>query len=329
MEYQPVEREDGAFQRGLAADTIETLCRRAFGPGTVVASAVELGGGMYNNTYRVGLDRAEPVILRVAPEPGRQFDSERELMRNEYATLSYLTPIAPLLPIVLAVDFTHEIIGRDYLFQSVLPGVPAPDGLDRYPRPAWASFYRQLGTLTRQVQSVRGNGFGRVSAPIYGTWGDAILAQLAAVRSDIEGVGLNADDIDELITLAARHRAVLDEVTEPRLLHGDLWTGNVMINPDADAPTITGVFDGDRAAWGDPEADWSIFMAGRRPGTEREAFWEGYGALANTRNAVWRRTLYRAQHVAAVRLEHWRLGKASGVAATYVDLKDLVCTLDR
>lgn len=324
-----VEREDGAFQRGLTADTIETLCRRAFGASTVVSSAVELGGGLYNNVYRVQLGRGEPAILRVAPEPAHQFRSERNLMRNEYATLPYLAAIAPLLPTVLAVEFTHEVIGRDYLFQSVLSGVPAPDGLRRFPRPAWAAFYRQLGGLTRRVQSARGNGFGPVIGPAHDTWCEAVRTGLIAVRSDIEGVGLDASDVDELITLATRHRAVLDEVTEPRLLHGDLWTGNVMVAPDTAEPIITGVFDGDRAEWGDPEADWAIFMAGRRPSPERDAFWDGCGPLATTENAVWRRTFYRARHVAAIRLERWRLGRTNGVAATYLDLKDLLHTLAR
>lgn len=46
------------------------------------------------------------MILRIVPEPGRQFSSERALMRNEYA--SYLAALGPLLPRVLAADFTHE-----------------------------------------------------------------------------------------------------------------------------------------------------------------------------------------------------------------------------
>jgi hypothetical protein len=83
---------------------------------------VELGWGEYNNTYRVELADRPAVVLRVAPEPPRQYRSERELMRNEYATIPYLAAIAEFIPRTLAVDFTHEIIGRDYPFQAVRPG---------------------------------------------------------------------------------------------------------------------------------------------------------------------------------------------------------------
>ncbi len=86
------------------------MCRRAFGSRVHVVSAVELGNGMYNSTYRVDIGADRPVILRVAPEPDHQFSSERELMRNEYASVPYL---APLMPRVIAADFTHEVISRD------------------------------------------------------------------------------------------------------------------------------------------------------------------------------------------------------------------------
>jgi len=72
-------------------------------------------------------------------------------MRNEHASVPYLAPIARLMPRTLAADFTHQIIGRDYLFQTLLDGVPAPDGLAAYPRPEWASFFRQLGAITRRI----------------------------------------------------------------------------------------------------------------------------------------------------------------------------------
>ncbi len=46
------------------------------------SSATELSGGTYDTAYRIDLaGREEPVVLRVAPEPSRQFHSEQEPMR--------------------------------------------------------------------------------------------------------------------------------------------------------------------------------------------------------------------------------------------------------
>lgn len=100
--------------------------------------------------------RGFSVDRALSPEPARQFRVDRELMRNEHASPPYLAPIAPLIPRTLAVDFTHDLVDRGYLFQTMLDGVPAPDGLARYPRAEWASFFRQIGTIARSIHAVCG-----------------------------------------------------------------------------------------------------------------------------------------------------------------------------
>lgn len=327
MEFQGIQRAAGAFQEPLTAEEIAAVCRRAFGPGTRVVSAVELGLGMYNTTYRIDLGEGRPVVLRVAPEPGRQFSSERELMRNEYASVPYLTSIAPLMPRVLAADFTHELIGRDWMIQSLLDGVPAPERLGGYPRPAWRGFFRQLGEIARRVHDIRGPRFGPVAGPGHATWSEAIVVALGRIAADLEGAGLDATDLREVAAVADRRRAALDEVTEPRMLAGDLWTVNVMLADGAPEPTISGVLDLDRTWWGDPAADWTIRMALARPGTERDAFWETYGALDGSPSAGFRARIYHARHVGAVRLERHRLGNADGVRDSYDEVRALLAGL--
>jgi len=142
---------------------------------------------MYNGVYRVALagwDR--PVILRVAPEEARQFRSERHLMRNEYASLPWLAAIAPLMRRVLAADWSHEVISRDWMFQSHLDGAPAPEHLGTYPRTAWPTFFRQMGAIARRVHHVPGTHFGPVSGPAYGTWGEAVIASLEEIAADLD-----------------------------------------------------------------------------------------------------------------------------------------------
>lgn len=215
----------GAFQQSVTADDIEAICRRAFGPDTKVAAAAELGTGMYNSTYQVTVaGREQAVIVRIAPEPERQFTSERALMRSEYASLPYLAALAPLLPRVLAADFTHEVVGRDYMVQSFLDGVPATEHLRTYPRSLWPVYYRQLGEIARRVHDVHGPTFGPITGPAFGRLSEAVVMSLGDIATDLEGVGLDASDVRKVIMAAHRHQAVLDEITEPRMLAGDLWT---------------------------------------------------------------------------------------------------------
>jgi aminoglycoside phosphotransferase (APT) family kinase protein len=329
VEFRLAERAPGAFQQSVNAGQVRAMCRRAFGEQARPVSVTEFGYGTYNSTYRVSFGSGRPVVLRVAPDPSRQFRAERDLMRNEYASVPYLAPVAPLLPRTLAVDFTRDIAGRDYLFQTMLDGVPAPDGLAAYPRPAWTSFFRQLGGIARRIHGVEGERFGPVAGPGFATWSTAVVSSLEDIAADLDDAGLDAGDVRATATTAQRHRVVLDEISQPRLLHGDLWTVNLLVAPAALEPTITGVCDCDRTWWGDPEADWCIFRAGQRPGTERDAFWDGYGSRPATPEAAWRALIYQARHIGCARLERHRLGNASGVAASYHELRAVLDQLPR
>jgi aminoglycoside phosphotransferase (APT) family kinase protein len=206
----------------------------------------------------------------------------------------------------------------------MLDGVSAPDGLAAYSRPQWVSFYRQLGTITNSIHSVRGKRFGPVAGPTFTTWSESVIASLNDTAADLDDAGLDAADVRDVAAVADQYRACLDEIVEPRLLHGDLWTVNVMIAPGAAEPTITGVFDGDRASWGDPASDWAVFMAGRRPGTERDVFWETYDTPASTPGAVVRSLFYRARHIGAGRLERHRLGHSENVPVTYDEMREVL-----
>ncbi|WP_274036236.1 phosphotransferase family protein [Streptomyces sp. MMBL 11-1] len=317
MEFRPITRTPGAFQQSVTADDIEAICRRAFGPDTKVASAAELGTGMYNSTYRVTVaGREQAVIVRIAPEPERQFTSERALMRNEYASLPYLPALAPLLPRVLVADFTHEVVGRDYMVQSFLDGVPATEHLRTYPRSLWPVYYRQLGKIARRVHDVPGPAFGPIAGPAFGRWSEAVVTSLEDIATDLEGVGLDASDVRKVITAARRHQAVLDEITEPRMLAGDLWLPNTQLDHQAPEPVITGAYDFDRTCWGDPAADWTIRMVTAKS-DERTTFWDTYGSLDQSEAAAWRSKIYEARHLGAIRLERHRLGNADGVRDSY------------
>ncbi|KPC64369.1 phosphotransferase family protein [Streptomyces chattanoogensis] len=327
MDYQPITREAGDFQRPVSAAEIQAVSRAAFGADVEVLSAIELGGGYYNTTFRVDLGQGKPVILRIAPEPGRQSHADPELMRNEYISVPYLAPVANLLPRNLAADFTHQVIGRDYLFQTMLDGVPAASALNSYPQPERASFFRDLGGIARAIHEVRGPGFGRVAGPTHERWSDALFTWFDRAAADLTDNGHEAGDLAKLVEVADRNRALLDEVVEPRLLNGDLWVGNVMLAQGVAQPTITGVFDCDRTWWGDPQADWPIYLAQRKPGGERDAFWESYGQVGQSEHARWRALVYEAKHAVGLLLEYHRFGWAKEIAETYGEIRELIARL--
>lgn len=278
------------------------MCRRAFGDGATVLDVTELSVGTYNSTYRVHLAGRDPVVLRVAPEPGRQARGDREAMRNEYAAAPYLAGLGALVPRILAVDFTHQLVDRDYMFQALLRGVPASTALTTYP----PSYYRQLGAITRAIHDVRGTRFGSVVDPAFATWSEAVRDHFTGTAVDFDDAGLDSAEVRRLVDAVDAHEAALDEVAEPRLLHGDLWQLNILVETDGAEATITGVLDHDRASWGDPLADWTINRVRRLPSAE--AFWETYGHPELDAAAQVRDLFYQARHLTGVRLDIHRRG---------------------
>ncbi|MER8009641.1 phosphotransferase [Streptomyces sp. NPDC094149] len=197
--------------------------------------------------------------------------------------------------------------------------MPAPERLSTYPRDLWPGFFAQLGEITARVHAVPGPHFGPVAGPGHATWSAAVLASLHAIADDLGHCGLDAADVRKVADLATEHHRVLDEITEPRLLTGDLWTVNTMLDPNAPTPVITGILDLDRTLFGDPAADWTIRMAGAKQ-DERTAFWDTYGSRDTSPAAAWRSLVYEARHLGAIRLERHRLHKIAGVRDTYASL---------
>ncbi|GAA2650823.1 hypothetical protein GCM10010425_74500 [Streptomyces spororaveus] len=198
---------------------------------------------MAGSVYRLQLgDAAEPLVLRVAPPAERHFGSEAHLMRNEYASVPWLAPIAALMPKVLASDFTGTVLDRDWMIQSFLPGSPAPQRLGSFPKDTHGLFFRQLGEITAAVHAVVGPYFGPVVGPGHGCWSQAVVASLRQIANDMEGCGLDAVDLRQAADVAQDGAHLLDEVGEPRLLTGDLWTVNTLLAP-APVPAICGVLD--------------------------------------------------------------------------------------
>jgi len=75
----------------------------------------------------------------------------------------------------------------------------------------------------------------------------------------------------------------LRDVTEPRLLHWDLWDGNVFVKEGR----VSGIVDFERAIWGDPLME---FYFGRFHNSK--AFRQGYGVSSPDPAQIARRKLY-------------------------------------
>lgn len=328
MEFRTVARPAGSFQEPVSPAEIVAMCRRVLGAATQVCSAVEFNLGTYNGTFLLDLGRSRRVVLRVAPRPERQLRSERHWLRSEYAAGPWLAGLAPLVPEVLGADFTHQVVERDYLVQTLIVGVPAPEALPGYDRAQWPRFFAQLGAISRQLHEVAGERWGALADADEACWSDALERSLADSISDLGRLSAGSDDVARLADLVKGHRDRLDVLEAPALLHGDLWTANVLLEAGVAEPTVVGVLDSERAWWGDPLADWALYRADARASAdERDAFWSAYGGRSAGADLEWRRQLYRGRHLVAERVEAARLGNRGRVDATVSDLAAVLSVL--
>jgi aminoglycoside phosphotransferase (APT) family kinase protein len=330
MQYTIVHRDPQAFQQAVASEQIQAMCERAFGQDTPINLVRELDGGQFNNTYLIELADRDPVILRVAPPPERAvFWHERFLMRRELAMQKFLAPIAPLLPTILMTDFTHQILERDYLFQRWMPGSLWWDVQGDLTPEEHDDLWRQFGRLVQAISSVQGEAFGLVQAgEQFPTWSLALIEWLERTIADADHSCLDTALLCRLLAIVRDHTGFLDEMARPRLLHGDLWLFNLLIQRKQDGARIVGVLDADRGSWGDPLADWTFFLLPRRASPQEQAlFWQAYGQPGAGPGAQFRAQVYQGLHQGKILSVARRDGNERALKRAYRALADVVNAL--
>ncbi len=240
-----------------------------------------LTGGMFATTYRVTLADGRRVVVKTAPtDPGRLLTYERDLLRTE-AEVYALAAGRPelLMPEVLLTDFSRTVLPGDVLVVTHLDGVPLTDLRAQTPLSEQdeARVQHQLGGLMARLHTVRGPRFGYPNAAsglVGDTWPEAFTRMVEALLTDAArwGTVLPADRVR---TAVARHRAALAEVVVPSLVHTDLWSGNLFVDPGS--LRLVGVIDTERSVWGDPLLELAgADQTGRGP--VPEALIAGYAA---------------------------------------------------
>lgn len=262
-------------------DTVNAL-GRVLAPLGRVGAAERLAGGTFATTYLVRMDGPGPseVIVKVAPSDDRTLTYEQDLVRSEALAYRLLGDVPGVpVPTVLLEDWTRSACPTDVLAVTRLPGtlwwqVGLEPGSARDDRTR-----RELGAIMARIHGVTGTTFGYVNeeSPLRAaTWPEAFTTMVEAALADAARWHVEVPR-DEIRAALARHGDALAEVTVPRLVHTDLWPGNVFIDPATGE--VLGIIDAERALWGDPLIEVvGTDQDGRRP--VPPALLEGYASVA-------------------------------------------------
>ncbi|MFF4345856.1 phosphotransferase family protein [Streptomyces sp. NPDC001530] len=209
-----------------------------------------LSGGTYNTVEELRLGDGTRYVLKSPPSattPG--LSHERELLVSEAEFYRAAAAVGVPAPEVVTA-------GERHLLMTHCPGSPWGD-LEPGEQ---GSLRGELGHLVARLHSVTGPGFGYPSGalgPLAPDWRTAFTTMYDAVLDDARRYDAWLPrPADEVARTAKTAYDALDEVTVPRLVHFDLWRGNILVDHAPAAPRIGGLIDGERMFWGDPLADF-------------------------------------------------------------------------
>ncbi|MDF2908136.1 MAG: aminoglycoside phosphotransferase [Herbinix sp.] len=270
----------------LNNETLNLLIQTAF-PNRSLMEWIELTEGFFNVAYLVRFKDGEELILKIAPDASMEvMTHEINIMYSEVDSIQMINHqgIIPVPEVVLA-DFSRSIILADFFFMRKLPGSSFMSQMEALSQEDKDEINRKIGAMNRQINDITGAKFGyygqkdKQGASWYLVFSSILKdAVNDAVRKSI---ALPADE-KELFLLLAKDKMLFDEVSVPRLIHWDLWAGNVFVKDGQ----ITGLIDFERCLWGD-----ILMEVGFRSCFQNPAFIKGYGieelSASEQRRILW------------------------------------------
>jgi aminoglycoside phosphotransferase (APT) family kinase protein len=269
MEIHQIERDGSAFQQPVNEQDLRLKLTPELSSEKII-EVTELKAGLFNNTYRVNTSQ-NAYILKVAPGRGAAvFYNERYLMQRERSISQQLQSLSSLIPEYLTF-FT--VGGRDAFLQPLIQGRLWHEVISSLSEVENAALWKQLGVFARKLHNCGGEQFG-YPAPFKGfsRWSQFIADNVEGMVEDCRRFDVLCEEVEAYRSYLPHFFKTLDQIKTAKLLHGDLWPRNVIIDGAGADIHLKAVFDGERAFWGDPASDWVLILY-----DVPEAFWQGYG----------------------------------------------------
>ena len=252
-------------------NTIRLMAKAAF-PDLEVTSIKELTEGMCNVTYQICLDNGTESILKITSkdEQGRISNEvnlmEAEVRAMELVKKSKLVRVAD----IYLYDCSKTICDSDYFFMEKLEGDNFILIRERLTPKEVAQINYETGQIARKLTAIKNGQFGFLGdRERFDSLYDFVHKMLRNLIEDAskEDISLGINE-NTLLDNLAHDKSCFDKVTQPTLVHWDMWEGNIFVKEGH----VSGVIDWERALWGEAYMDDRF-----RRHTRGEDFLRGYG----------------------------------------------------
>ncbi|MFX3635134.1 MAG: phosphotransferase family protein [Candidatus Pristimantibacillus sp.] len=277
---------DSVTKMKISTEQINSIVQQAFG--NKIISAVELSDGWANSAYDLLMIDGRTAILKAAPLkdiPVMRY--ENKIMTAEVEVLKLVGQQSRVpVPEVHLHDASCTIIPTEYFIMEKLNGSPYNHVKDSLSEQERKSIEYELGKYNAVINEIKGEKFGYFAQMEQGRahWQDAFYEMISGVLADGRDANVELPASYAVIEQEIASRMdCLVEVQEPKLVHWDLWDGNVFVHDKQ----ISGIIDFERAMWGDHLIEHYFSHFG-----PSNAFEQGYGQGPLTANEQARRALY-------------------------------------
>jgi aminoglycoside phosphotransferase (APT) family kinase protein len=275
----------------LNSAEIGKVISNLYGSNSKITDCRLLKGGVFNTTYLVktGSDN-NGIVLRVAPiNQDLLFDFEKSMMSAEPLFYKMLHEENIPTSEVVYYDNTFNIIDREYIIFKYIRSIPMNNVT--VPKNVKPGLYQRLGEIISLFHDIKCEKFGwkrpNNDLELFDHWGSFLnrFAREIVDKASNHGV-FNDCELERFINYFA-DTSVFNEVTQARMIHADLWEGNVLVNENAGKWDVAAIIDVDKAIFGDRDMEFAS------PTMLNDEFLNGYGQrLGDSSASIFRRNVY-------------------------------------
>lgn len=214
-----------------------------------------LKGGMFNTTYLITISERDRYVLRVGPiNQHLLLPFENNLMIAEKYFYQLCKEKEIPVPQIVHCVTDKKLIGRDYMISNFIENICfSSDNILKANKPL---IYKQIGQIAKKINSIKGEKFGRLGDAVLGNgyllWSDFIISEFSNTLTKLYENKLYTElEIENTKKVICKHIELLNEITQPSLIHADLWEGNILVS--LSQKNVVAIIDADRAIWGDAD----------------------------------------------------------------------------
>ena len=225
----------------LTPENLSAVATTALGETVRSTGYRVLTGGCWNRVIAVESD-AVPIVIKISPKQG-DVGLGREYQVLKYFADNTAMPVAtPYL-----VDLDGGVIPGSLLVESLIPGEVMHHVSGYLDAESRLCIGEEIAGYLSDLHTNKSKGFGGVELDVsdrYAAWADFWIPRFEQVVGEVEAGDFVSEamlnQIREAFGVFPRILSIGDTGT---LTHYDIWSGNVMIDIDANLPKVTGFID--------------------------------------------------------------------------------------